>query len=98
MRRLHLGIWAVALAGVIAAQGADSPASGGAAKPSSAIAQVARLAESGVGDDVVLTFVKNLPEAFRPSADDIVYLKNKGVSSAVISAILSHDATLNTDS
>src|SRR5437763_587655 len=67
------------------------------ANVSPAAAEVARLASSGVGDDIVLGYIKNAQAPFKLSADDILYLKNKGVSSAVITAMLSHDSGAKPD-
>src|SRR5205823_1600582 len=50
---------------------------------SPATAEVVRLAESGLGDEVVLSYVTNSQAAFNLSADDIVYLKDVGISEAV---------------
>src|SRR5215471_10072807 len=50
---------------------------------SPAVADVVRLAGSGVGDDVVLAFVQNSTATFHLSADDILYLRDIGLSPAV---------------
>src|SRR6266403_5801947 len=57
-------------------------------------AEVIRLAESGSGDDVVLAYIRNSQAAFNLSADHILYLKDLGLSSAVLTAMLAHDTTL----
>jgi hypothetical protein len=54
-----------------------------------------KLAQSGLGDEVVLAFVKNCPRPYKLSADDILALKNGGLSSPVLSAMVSHDIALN---
>src|SRR5262249_44120963 len=59
-----------------------------------AIAEVIRLAESGVGDDVVLAYIQNSQVTFNLGADDVLYLRDVGVSSVVITAMLNHDTTL----
>jgi len=59
-------------------------------------AEVIRLAESGSGDDVVLAYIRNSQSAFNLSADHILYLKDLGLSSSVLSAMLTHDTTLRT--
>src|SRR5256885_15056774 len=58
---------------------------------SPAAAEIVRLAESGLGDEVVSSYVTNSQTAFNLSADDIVYLKDVGISEAVISLMMSHD-------
>jgi hypothetical protein len=61
---------------------------------SPAAADVIRLAESGVGDDVLLAYIQNSQSAFNLGADEVVYLRDVGVSSTVITAMLNHDTTL----
>src|SRR5437762_14007814 len=61
---------------------------------SPAAADVIRLAESGVGDDVVLAYIQNSQSTFNLGADDVLYLRDVGVSSTVITAMLNHDTTL----
>src|SRR5439155_11944149 len=58
------------------------------------VAEVVRLAESGVGDDVVLAFVQNSKSTFALSADHVLYLKDLGLSAPVITAMLNHDSAL----
>ena len=53
-----------------------------------------RLAGSGVGDDVVLAYIQNSQAPFNLSADNVLYLKDVGLSPQVTSAMLSHDSTL----
>ncbi|MEI6781785.1 MAG: DUF6600 domain-containing protein [Verrucomicrobiota bacterium] len=57
-------------------------------------AEVVRLAGSGVGDDVVVAYIQNSQAPFNLSADDVLYLKDIGLSSQVTSAMLSHDSGL----
>ncbi len=57
-------------------------------------AEVAKLATSGVGDEVVLAYIKNFEAPFNLSADDVLYLKDIGLSPEVTSAMLSHDSAL----
>jgi hypothetical protein len=61
---------------------------------SAGLAEVIRLAESGVGDEVVLAYVRNSQAFFSITADHVVYLKDLGLSSEIISAILTHDTEL----
>src|SRR6516225_7281531 len=66
-----------------------------AAPPSAPIsgpgAEVFKLAQSGVSDDVVLAFVNNSTSKYNLSADDILALKDAGLSQNVISTMISHD-------
>lgn len=64
------------------------------AKISPAVAEVVRLAESGVGDDVVLAYIQNSQAYFNLGADDVLYLRDVGISSVVITAMLNHDTVL----
>src|SRR5579863_6151210 len=55
---------------------------------SGAIPEVVTLAKSGVDESVVLAFIRNSPGPFQPSADEIIRLRNGGLTSAEISAML----------
>jgi len=57
-------------------------------------AEVVRLAGSGVGDDVALAYIQNSQAPFNLSADNVLYLKDVGLSPAVTSAMLSHDSAM----
>ncbi len=61
---------------------------------SPAAAEVLRLATSGVGDDVVLAYIQNSQAPFNLTADNVLYLKDQGLSSQVTSAMLSRDTAL----
>src|SRR5437660_283244 len=61
---------------------------------SPAATEVVRLASGGVGDDVVLAYIQNSQSAFNLGADDVLYLRDVGLSSPVITAMLNHDTTL----
>src|SRR5437016_1684173 len=61
---------------------------------SPAVAEVIRLAESGVGEDVIQAYIQNCPEGFNLTADQILYVRDVGLSSEVISAMLNRDAAL----
>jgi hypothetical protein len=82
------------------APGAQPPAAPGqpaaavAANLSPGAAEVVRLASSGVGDDVVLAYIQNSQAPFNLTADDVLYLKDQGLSPQVTSAMLNHDSTL----
>jgi len=57
-------------------------------------AEVVRLAGAGTGDDVTLAYIQNAQSAFNLTADHILYLKDVGLSSQVITAMLNRDAIL----
>lgn len=58
-------------------------------------ADLVRLAESGVDQDVMLAFVRNSAGKFSLTADAIVYLKDEGIPSPVVTEMLNHDKALN---
>jgi hypothetical protein len=80
--------------------GPAAPGAPGQAQPAAPVnlspgaAEVVRLAGSGVGDDVVIAYIQNSQAPFNLSADDVLYLKDIGLSSEVTSAMLTHDGTL----
>jgi len=57
----------------------------------SGISEVAKLAQAGVNEQVMLAFVEKYNGRFDVGADQIVYLNDLGVSSTVITAMLKHD-------
>jgi hypothetical protein len=73
---------------------AQAPAAG-AANISPGAAEVVKLAGSGVGDDVVLAYVQNSQDLFNLTADNVLYLRDVGVSQPVITAMLNHDSALH---
>ena len=52
--------------------------------------EIVKLAESGVGDDVLLAYIQNSQEAFNPTPDEILYLTDLGISDVVITALVNH--------
>ena len=52
------------------------------------IEEVARMSKAGLSDAVLLEKIKSDGVAARPSADQVVSLKNEGVSEAVVAAML----------
>lgn len=56
--------------------------------------EVVKLSQSGADDQVVTAFVKSSATPYSLTADEIISLKNIGVSSPVISAMVSHDNEL----
>lgn len=53
-------------------------------------AEIAKLAQAGVEDEVIFAFIDN-SGTFNLSADQIIHLNQLGVSSVIISAMLQHD-------
>jgi hypothetical protein len=54
------------------------------------LAEVVRLQASGVGDEVILGHIQNSPALNPITADQIVYLKDLGISPRVLTALLQH--------
>jgi hypothetical protein len=70
---------------------ADNTFGGDQAPPanlSPGLQEVAKLSQAKMGDDVILAYIKNSGASYTLSADDILYLKDQGVSQNVISALL----------
>ncbi|HOK76305.1 MAG TPA: hypothetical protein PLW35_01115 [Verrucomicrobiota bacterium] len=58
------------------------------------VADIVELAQKGVGDTVLVEYVKKSAQGFDLSADEILYLKDIGVSEEVIAEMLKHKSTL----
>ncbi len=63
-------------------------------RPNSVTGQVIQLANSGTDEGVILSFVNNSASSFNLSADEIVYLKDVGITPQVITAMLQRDQAL----
>jgi hypothetical protein len=61
---------------------------------SPAAAEVVRLVESGSSDDVLTAYIQNSTTLYNLTADQIVYLKDIGISSQVVTAMLNRDSAL----
>ncbi|HKQ39876.1 MAG TPA: hypothetical protein VJ063_17490 [Verrucomicrobiae bacterium] len=59
-----------------------------ASKVSPSIAQVVKMHDAGVADDVLLAYVKETPIS-KPSAEEVLYLTEKGIPKDVIVTLLS---------
>jgi hypothetical protein len=55
---------------------------------------VVKLFKSGVGEDVILAYVQHTKSTFNLSADDILALKNDGISPKVLSAMINRDSSV----
>jgi hypothetical protein len=58
------------------------------------VLDVAKLAQAGVDESVIMSFVTNSPNTFNLDSDAIVYLSDLGVPGAVVTAMIQHDQTL----
>ena len=102
----RLGLVAEACFPLVAAYAQSGPVQPAAATPQPAAAapqtvylpanalEVLKLVQSGVGDEVVLAYVRNAKAPFSLEAKDILALKDAGVSSSVVAAMLSRDTEL----
>ena len=54
------------------------------------VPQIIRLSQAKVSDDTILAYVNNGGLGYSLDADQIIYLRQKGVSDAVITAMLNH--------
>lgn len=53
-----------------------------------------QLLQSGVGEEVLLTFVEQSPVAYSPTVDEIVYLRDLGASDTLIQALMARGEAL----
>ena len=65
-----------------------------AVRPTAPVAEVLKLADSGVEEGVMLAFVTNSTSIFNLGAEEIIYLNDIGVPSAVITAMIQRDQVL----
>lgn len=57
------------------------------------LSEVVKLAQAGVGEEVILAFVEKYSGNFNLGADQILYLNDLGVSSTVVTSMLKHDGS-----
>ncbi|MBN2161848.1 MAG: hypothetical protein JXR25_06505 [Pontiellaceae bacterium] len=57
-------------------------------------AELARLVQAGVDENVILAYVKQSPRFFELDADTIIYLSDIGTASSIIHAAMARDAEL----
>jgi len=57
------------------------------------LGDVIKLTQSNVGDDVVVGYIKNSGNTYKPTADEILYLNDLGVSQEVINALMLNGKT-----
>jgi hypothetical protein len=58
------------------------------------INEIVSLTKSGVDQSVVLAYIKNSPGPFEPSPDEIIKLRDMGISTPVLTAMLERGATV----
>ena len=57
------------------------------------LSEVVKLAQAGVGEEVILAYVEKYSGDFNLGADQILYLNDLGVSSTVVTSMLKHDGS-----
>lgn len=62
--------------------------------PAGPAASVIKLAQAGVGENVIQSYIANSTAPFNLGSDDIIYLRDLGVSDAVITAMIQRDQAL----
>ena len=62
--------------------------------PSTPAGQVIKLAQAGVDETVMLTYITNTGSLFTLGSDEIIYLNDIGVPSNVVTAMLNHDQSV----
>ena len=60
-------------------------------RPTPAVSEIIKIANSGVGENVMLTIVTNSTSTFNLRPEEIIYLTDIGVPAGVITAMLQHD-------
>ena len=63
-------------------------------RPSPAVQEIIKLANSSIGEGVLLTVVTNSTSTFNLRPEEIIYLTDIGVPGAVVTAMLQHDHIL----
>lgn len=52
------------------------------------VAQIVKLAQAKISDNTIVAYIKNSGNSYRLNADQIIYLRQQGVSEAVITTML----------
>lgn len=61
-------------------------------KAPSKLDEIAQLTKAGVGDTVILAYIKDSPTAYSLNAEDIIRLRDQGVSPEITTALIQHGA------
>jgi hypothetical protein len=79
-----------ALAQDSSARNTVPPAAVNASVPqlSSGVSQIVQLAQAKIGDDTIIAYIKNSRNSYGLTADQIIYLRQQGISEAVLTAML----------
>jgi hypothetical protein len=57
-------------------------------QPSESLREIVKMAQAGVSEEVLLTYIRNAGKAFHPSPEDIIFLNDLGVGEAVLKALI----------
>jgi hypothetical protein len=87
-----LSTLAVGLAVVLLLAGSANVARAQALPPG--VQDVVKLVQAGISDDVILTQIRNTGAIYNLTADQIIFLKNQGVSQPVIKALMTGGAAV----
>jgi hypothetical protein len=102
-----LGVWVPVASRAIntttptaAATGQDTPVAQNApaAGLSAGIADILKMVDAKVDPEVIKTYINNSPTAYNPSATEIIALKDRGVGSEILTAMLQHGAEVRAQS
>jgi hypothetical protein len=63
-------------------------------KPSSPVGEVVKLAQAGVDEAVMLSYVNNAASMFNLASDEIIYLNDIGTPNSVVTAMMQRDQAL----
>ena len=66
-----------------------------AAKVSPAVQEIIKMAQAGVSEEVMLSYIDNSQHPFNLNSDGVVYLNDLGVTAGVITSMIQKDAQLN---
>src|SRR5947209_4542623 len=58
------------------------------------LAEIVRLAESGLSDEVLIAYIDKSDAVYPISADEVLYLRDLGISSSVLAVLLEHRAAV----
>src|SRR6185436_5968771 len=63
-------------------------------KASGPLGEIIKLAQAGVDDEVMLTYITNSTSIFGLTSDEIIYLNDIGVANNVVTTIIEHDQAM----
>ena len=58
------------------------------------VREVVRLAQTTLGENILLSYVQTISEPYHLSADQVIYLSDLGLSGSVVNALLTHETVL----